>query len=70
MSRNLEPLTPPELGPRKVVSVTPEEGGFDVLLECGHKSWWAIEPPMHTAHCSQCLDEVLERLRKEKHFER
>lgn len=66
MSRNLEPITPPELGPRKVVSVTPHEDGFEVMLECGHLSYWAIDPPEKTAHCSQCLDEMLERLRKAK----
>ena len=67
MSHDLKPLTPPEeVGPRKVVSVVSKGDGWEVTLECGHESWWEYDPPTYTAHCSQCLDAYLERLRAQK----
>jgi hypothetical protein len=57
-----------ELGPRKVISILAEDGGYEVTLECGHHSWWAIAPPLRQAHCSRCLDLVLERLKKGKQW--
>ena len=49
---------------KKVVSVVAEEGGYAVTLECGHDSWWAIDPPQQTAYCSQCLDVLIARLKE------
>lgn len=55
-----------QLEPKKVMEVRAEDGGWRVLLECGHESWWAIEPPIEYASCSQCLNDVVEALKKEK----
>ena len=63
MSHDLEPIVDVT---RKVVSVVEEEGGYDVTLECGHQSWWAIDPPQQTAYCSQCLDLLIDKLRESK----
>ncbi|MBZ5579543.1 MAG: hypothetical protein LAP40_23530 [Acidobacteriia bacterium] len=64
MSRNLLPIVPPELRPKRVETVTREGDGFLVILECGHKSFWAIDPPTEQVSCSQCLDVAIERMRK------
>jgi hypothetical protein len=57
---------PEEFVLRKVVSMVEEEGGYAVLLECGHESFWAIDPPQQTAYCSQCLDLLIDKLRESK----
>lgn len=49
---------------RKVVSVTPEEDGWSVELECGHKSFWIMCPPLNDGYCSQCLDVLIARLKQ------
>ncbi|HEY1865913.1 MAG TPA: hypothetical protein VGG55_02490 [Candidatus Acidoferrales bacterium] len=37
-------------------------GGRDVVLKCGHVSWWAAGPPENAtkAYCAQCLDDALQ----------
>jgi hypothetical protein len=52
-------MSAPELEPKKVVSITPVADGFDVILECGHKSTWMVVPPVETAGCPDCVNEYI-----------
>jgi hypothetical protein len=63
MSRNLEPLADVT---RRVVSIRREEDGqgYEVELACGHRSIWVVDPPQDRAYCSQCLDELIKRLKQ------
>ena len=56
-----------EIVTRKVVAIRrDEEGAFEVELECGHRSIWFIDPPLGRSYCSQCLDDLIEKLREGK----
>jgi hypothetical protein len=66
MSRELVPIVNVT---RRVVSIERDDDGcFEVVLECGHRDTWVLNPPTATVHCAQCLDALIERLKQEPGF--
>lgn len=60
-------MTDEELvGPRTIVECAESaDGGWDVILSCGHAAVFVIQPAsMEIPGCAQCIEELVERRRK------
>lgn len=45
---------------RPISSLKPDDGGFEVVFECGHTVFFAIEPDTRYAYnCSLCFEEFM-----------
>ena len=50
---------------RSIVSKSARpDGGYDVMLSCGHGAIYVIEPAIFSAPCAQCVNVLAERNRK------
>jgi len=53
--------------PQRIKSVVPCDGGFEVTFDpCGHAVWCAVEPCPAGMYCGECVDEVVEAVRRER----
>lgn len=54
------------LQPRVVLNVVEADGVYQATLDpCGHEVSFATQPPK-TAHCGECINELVESLRKDR----